>query len=340
MNVEESVNKRIHNEISFMLDNARTNNNKDLWSSRAAQFLRKYVGDDNKVKYEVIENFRNNQVFINEFPSHNRSILDYVLGGRRGQQRYLKERYKVMDNEGDLEWLEKYPILDIGNPYTVSINGYIFNKRWSNNLRYLSLINKHLDKKLCSNSFVTMDIGGGYGIFLYLLKNEYPKMKHILVEFPEQLILSFYFLINCFPDANINTLEEVYAAKVIDRTFINKYDFCLVPIDCFSKINDNSIDLLANFFSLGEMSEEWFGKYRNSSLFNSTKYFFTVNRFFSKPTYGTDIDILNYKLDDYKKLYFGVSPYEQYYYDSKWIFFEKKIPYTSQFFEFIGKKII
>ena len=123
MNSSESINKRIHNEINFMLNNARTNNNKDLWSSRAAEFLRKYVDDDNKVKYEVIENFRNNQVFINEFPSHNTSILDYVLGGRRGQQRYLKERYKVMHAQGDSEWLAKYPIIEIGKPCTVNING-------------------------------------------------------------------------------------------------------------------------------------------------------------------------------------------------------------------------
>lgn len=339
MKVEENIYNRIHNEIKFMLNNAKTDNKDDLWSSRAAQFLRKYVDDDVNVKYDVIENFRNNQVFINESPSRS-SILYNVSGSIRGQKRFLKERYKVMCELGDIEWLEKYPISEVGKPYVVNIDGYLFNKRWSNNLRYLSLLNKHLDENLSSDSFVTMDIGGGYGILLYLLKHEYPNMKHILVEFPEQLILSFYFLLNSFPSAKINTLEEVYAAEYIDKIFINKYDFCLIPIDCFSKINDDCVDMVTNFFSLGEMSEEWFKTYRDSSLFSSAKYFFTVNRFFSKPTYGTNIDVLDYKLEVYKKLHFDVSQYEQYYYGAKWIIFESKIPYTSQFFEFIGEKVV
>lgn len=336
--MDEVFRERIDANVLFLLRNGMTENDEDLWSSRAAGALDKFINQDKTSNFEAIENFRRNQVFINEVPSYGSPLRNLVSGNRRGQHAYLHDRLEVMRDEGDLALLKKYPIEMAGNPCVVEADGYRFNKRWSNNIRYLSLCDRHLREPLQSTAMSVMDIGGGYGMYLWMMKREFPKTMPVLVEFPEQLLLAYYFLASSFPDARINTIEEAYEADAIDRAFFERYDFTLVPIECFNKISAGSVDMAANFYSLGEMSEAWFDTYRNSDVIQEAKYLFTINRFFSQPTYGTDIDILRYRLGEYRKAYFGISPYEQYYNRGRCKFFYEKVPYTSQFFEFIGER--
>ena len=77
----------------------------------------------------------------------------------------------------------------------------------------------------------------------------------------------------------------------------------------------------------------------NSKVLKGADYFFTINRFESRPTYDTNLNILNYKLHEFNQLHFQIGPYEKYFYERKYKFFNRKVDYTSQFFEFIGKRI-
>lgn len=335
----KTIRERINADVSFLLRHGMTDNDTDLWSTRAVESLEKFISTDKSINFAAIENFRRNQLFINEVPGYGTSLRDTIAGARRADRVLLRERFEVMRSEGDLELLRKYPIQMAGNPHVMEIEGYRFNKRWSNNIRYLNLSVCHLSEPLNAAPMMVMDIGGGYGAYLWMMKQEFPKIHPILVEFPEQLLLAHYFLASSYPDAKINTLEDAYETEAIDRSFFERFDFTLVPIDCFSKVESGAVDLVANFFSLGEMSEEWFDVYRNSDVFQGAKYLFTINRFFSKPTYGTDIDILRYRLDKYCKLYFNLSPYEQFFIRGKWKVLTQKVPYTSQFFEFIGERL-
>ena len=331
--------ERIGADVAFLLRNGMTDNDADLWSSRAAESLKKFITQDKSIDLDAIENFRRNQIFINEVPGYGTSLRDMIAGSRRADRVLLRERFEVMRCEGDLALLKKYPIEMAGNPHVMEVDCYRFNKRWSNNIRYLNLTARHLGDPLNNGAMTVMDIGGGYGAYLWMMKQEFSKTHSVLVEFPEQLLLAYYFLAMSYPEAKINTLEEAYETEVIDRAFFERYDFTLVPIDCFAKIKGGAVDLITNFFSLGEMSEEWFDVYRNSDAFLGAKYIFTINRFFSMPTYGTDIDILRYRLCEYRKLFFDISPYERNFYRGKWKVLTEKVPYTSQFFEFIGQKL-
>jgi putative sugar O-methyltransferase len=234
-------------------------------------------------------------------------------------------------------WLEKYPIDNIGNPVVYQTGDFRFNKRWSNNIRYLSLVSQNLAPVLEKDASSIVDIGGGYGIYLYLLKHEFPNCNLSLVEFPEQLLLAYYFLKSNFPDARINKLEDVYGASTLNRQFIDKFDFLLIPIECYPKLEADTFDLISNFYSLGEMSNEWFDTYRDSEAFKSAPYLFTVNRVYSRPTYNTDIDILRYRLHEYETMHFEPSRYERDYIQSIAKFFYRRAMYSSQFFEFIGR---
>ena len=331
--------KQLRQEAGFLQQKCLTDNDKDLWSSRMSAQLNRIINDNGEINKSGIKNFRQNLTFINEHPGFS-SLYPYnfLIGSRRAQIKFLKERLQVMNEVGDIHLLEKYPINMVGNPNVIPIKGYDFNRRWSNNLRYLSLSLQYLGNVLSHHNSSLLDLGGGYGIFPSLLKQEFNDLKLAIVEFPEQLLLAYYFLASTFPDARINSFEEVYDVEVIDKEFINQYDFVLIPIDCYKKIEKGAFTVLSNFFSLGEMSEEWFDIYTKGDAFQGADYILTINRFESRPSYNTMLNILDYNLEQYEKIHFQISPYERYHYERKYLFFYKKEYYTSQFFEFIGKR--
>ena len=246
----------------------------------------------------------------------------------------------MLKREGDIKYLEKYPINNIGNPYYFKIKGYYFNERWTRHIHYIHLASLYLGDFLKSGNAKVLDIGGGYGIFSGLLKLEFGRVKSAIVEFPEQLLLAYYYFLMNFPEAKINTFKEIEEVEVIDADFIEKYDFLCIPVHCYSKIKKGAFNVVTNFNSLGEMSEKWFNTYLDADAFCGAEYFFTLNRFEARPSYSTDLNILNYKLHEFDKLYFRISPLFDYYYRRKFIFLKKREYYTSQFFEFIGKRKI
>jgi hypothetical protein len=203
----------------------------------------------------------------------------------------------------------------------------------------IDLLNPRILKDKLNERFNAIDIGSSYGIFSYLLKNECPYCSSILLDFPEQLILAYYYLGMSFPQARIAGYKEIAGLARIDRDFLNTYDFILVPWFFYKKIASESIDLATNFASLGEMKREWFDYYVKSEPFLSTKYFFTANRFQSAPTYDTDLTILDYPLADFRKLHFSVSPIFSHTYARKLLFFYEKVYFSSQYFEFIGERV-
>ncbi|MFC1462398.1 putative sugar O-methyltransferase [Verrucomicrobiota bacterium] len=335
----EQIFARMKEDLEFLLSTCATHDSDDLWSTRMEEWKRKILTAGDTINAPAVESFRKSAVFINEVP-HVTSLfpVNWISGSRRAQFWLMRDRFTVVEREGDLEYLKKHPISPVGNPCFVEMDGCRFNKRWSNNIRYLSLSARCLGDVLSSGDARLLDIGGGYGIYPLLLKKEFGGVKSAVVEFPEQLLLTYYFLASSFPDAKINTLQAAYDAAAIDRTFIDEYDFVLIPIGCYGKIEKGAFNVVANFFSFGEMSEEWFHTYVDGDAYQGADYCFTINRFESRPTYPTNLNVLDYRLHEYETLHFQVSPYEKYTIRGRWVFWWEKLYYESQFFEFIGKK--
>jgi hypothetical protein len=76
------------------------------------------------------------------------------------------------------------------------------------------------------------------------------------------------------------------------------------------------IDLLSNFLSFGEMSNENFKSYFQSPTMEKTEKFYFVNRFISSPsidpTFDSKIDLPNYFLKDRKVRLLDVFPIHHY----------------------------
>jgi putative sugar O-methyltransferase len=235
-------------------------------------------------------------------------------------------------------FLLKYPCNPVGNPHVYEYQDFRFTFRWFKHIYLLGLMDRILRPKL-EPSFVTLDVGSSYGIFSSLVKQEWPGSHHVLVDFPEQLLLAYYFLNATFPNAKIAGSAEVLKKRTISRAFIEDHDFTLIPISQYPKIEVGGVDLITNFASFGETDRKWFDYYLNAKLFASASYFFVANRVQSYPHYDTDITIQDYPVwDRSKTLHFGVSPafggYSQY--RRKNLFFNERVAYPP-YFEYIGK---
>lgn len=337
---EKVVLKRLSEEIHYLKNLNDSKDGQDLWSGRMTPALRKFVKKDESLDVDKISDFRRLGIFISEVPTYQTLSPVYFLSGRhRGQRNMLKERLDALKKEGDVEYLRKYPIDAVGNPFYYKADGLRFSERWSRHVRYIHLTAKYLKNYLQSKKRKILDIGGGYGIYSGLLKKEFGSVISGVVEFPEELLTTYYYLAMNFPEAKINSLREINEVHSIDTAFVEKYDFLLIPIHCYSKIQRGTFDMVVNFNSFGEMSEKWFDYYWNGDALNSAEYLFTVNRFESRPTYETDLNVLSYRLHEYEKIHFKISPLFTQHYTSKYIFFKRAERFTSQCFEFIGRKL-
>ena len=171
-----------------------------------------------------------------------------------------------------------------------------------------------------------------------MIKRKFGDVKVTTVDFYEQLILGYYYLLENFPKKKICPMSKIMSTERIDNNFIDSYDFILIPVEYFKKIEKCDFDLLTNFSSFGEMPNEVFKGYLNSEIFNRVNFFYTVNRLDSWPDYKNGISVIDYLLDSFQPIHFKVSPIWTNYYVSYTSFFKPiKKAFKSRNFEFIGK---
>tara|TARA_Y100001968_G_C19444616_1_gene764592 strand:+ start:3401 stop:4471 length:1071 start_codon:yes stop_codon:yes gene_type:complete len=192
---------------------------------------------------------------------------------------------------------------------------YFINKNTSANIRwlryiYFATVIRNTFQNISEFKFM-LDIGSYYGGLQYVLKDIVPNCTQIMVDFPHQLARSAIFLGKSFPQSKIYSIHD-------DQTLTNYFsnnlnmqlDFILLTTDYyhkFSKIfinNNQRVDLLTNFYSLGEMSRIHFKSYINSELLKTSKSIYFCNRYDSSPffekTYQESYSLLDYLLEGYQ----------------------------------------
>ena len=244
--------------------------------------------------------------------------------------------------------LEKCPVhKSPGNTIAFFLNKDISaNLRWLRYIYFASIVRKYCNFK--NKSPIILDIGSYYGGFQYVIKKIFPNSKHILVDFPHQLARSALFLSESFPNAKIysifdnNTFNYFFQNKLIQE-----YDFLLLSTDYYHKFSDTysleDLDLLTNFYSLGEMTKNDFKKYINSKILLNARQIYFCNRFdsspFYEPTYESKLSILDYLIDGFNIKLSQSSGIHNYIMISRKLFGKKKVrPTSSRYFDLILKK--
>ena len=337
----EHLNSDFEQYKNFQLDSRDTGDLIPKWRELVDSQLKRFVAYDGYLDFNLLKDFRRKQIFVPDLPERELNqfnVRNFIGGQRRGAYLMLKECLDVFKVYGDENLLSKYPCSNAGNPYIFRRQGYSYTFRWIKHIYSLGLVNRFLGDKLCSD-FISLDIGSSYGIFPSLLNQEYPGSHHVLVDFPEQLLLAHYYLGTTLPEARIAGIDDVCMQVSINRDYVKNYDFVLVPITLFEKLVGLEPNLVSNFASFGEMSRKWFEFYVNSAPVRSAEFLFTTNRIDSSPTYDTDLTILDYPIwDESKVLHFAVSPIFSYTYMylRRLLFWNEKVQYPPHF-EYIGR---
>ena len=244
--------------------------------------------------------------------------------------------------------LEKCPVhKSPGNTIAYFVDKKVSaNLRWLRYVYFASIIRKYCNFKKKSQIF--LDIGCFYGGFQYVIKHLFPKSKHILVDFPHQLARSSLFLGEAFPNSKIYSIHD---EETFTKFFKNKlnanYDFLLLTTDYYHKFSEaysySNVDLLTNFFSLGEMNTIDFKKYLKSKILLNAKQIYFCNRFdsspFYEPTYEYKFSIVDYLIDGYKLKLNQSSGIHRYLMLPRRLFGKNKVrPISSGYFDLIMEK--
>ena len=139
---------------------------------------------------------------------------------------------------------------------------------------YINILNSYID--LTKTKFI-IEIGGGNGNLISLLKNHFNSKCIIDVDLPETLILAILFLKDLFPNANILLPNEIN--NKITKDTLLKYDFIFLTPTQIKLIEENLIDLVINTSSFCEMQKSQVAEYINfiQKVCKKDSFFFTSN---------------------------------------------------------------
>ncbi|MBL7703551.1 MAG: putative sugar O-methyltransferase [Ferruginibacter sp.] len=184
-------------------------------------------------------------------------------------------------------------------------------------LHYYASSIKNLLSESGNNRKTIMEIGGGYGGLAYFLNKNIEKLTYVDFDLPENMALTSYYLMCCFPQKKI----MLYGEDTLDN--IDNYDIVVLPNFCIDSIKENSADLIFNSYSLAEMAPATIQYYVARIKAISKKYIFHVNHTnkstsINADNFGFDADseflliyrakamwnmYRNYRCDEYEYLY-------------------------------------
>lgn len=328
----------IKKDIDFYNRRSKKKENANIWEKRRKNFNDIVVDSSNNIKKDFFLNFRSHKKkFIAENPSVKlNSSLQKILYSHQIKNNEFMYRKMIKANKDITKIIKSLPLDEIGNPGYCLIDGNKISERHLRHCHFFSLLKKKVPVKKID--YIT-DIGGGYGSFARMIHKRYKKIKIMIVDLPEQLLLAKYYLSSNFPKSKVSNLKDSYQANKIDKKFMDKYDIVLVPNTEFKKIKiDYKKNMVVNLNSFGEIDRNSFFEYFKSEIVTKSKYFFSVNRLDSFPSYDNNITFFDYKLERYKKIYSAISPVWDIYYIKAFYLFTQKKFYSSRMLEFIGVK--
>ncbi len=311
---------------------------KNIWEKRRENFNDIVIKSDNNINENFFLNFRSHKKkFIAENPSLeiNNFFKEKLYSHHIKYNKYLYKKL-IKNNPEQKKLMSSFKLDNVGNPGYCVVDGNKTNERFLRHCHFFNLLKKNVPIK---NIRYVTDIGGGYGSFARMIHTKFKKVKIILIDLPEQLLLAKYYLSCNFPKSRVSNFEEIYKSNIIDKKILDKYEIILVPNTEYEKINlDFKKNIIINLNSFGEIDANSFNDYLKSKIVTKSKYLFSVNRLDSFPTYDNNTTFLDYKFERYKKIHSAISPVWDIYFIKKFYLFTKKKYFSSRILEFIGKK--
>lgn len=161
---------------------------------------------------------------------------------------------------------------------------------------YVSNILRHTDLPT-TRPITVCEIGGGYGGFAKLFKQTFRRATVIILDLPQCLVLSSFYLSSNFPEARIGTIYDFPWDAVLEDERLSGYDFVLLPWWYIDRLRGECVDLFFNSASMQEMTREYIDFYVGHIQKAARGYFYWVNRWKAPERYG-GVCFADYPLDN------------------------------------------
>jgi len=268
---------------SFLLAYNHDKNSKDItneWDRISTEFRDLFFDEKHNIIKKNLENFRGDpqiytKIFNNQYP--------YITKENGYKKSYLDAIDLVLEYHRFATKIEKEVLASVcesraGNYLSINYRGKKISEQLLQNLVVANDIIKHVPFSTEKRN-VVLDIGVGFGGSTRIMSYYTPNTTQILLDLPETLFLTAYYLKYNFPNKKIALLEDIYPYLDNLEEVIEDYDFIIIPPFVLDYIKDKSIDLVINASSLAFMSEEYLTYYleQNRRVLKDGGYFYSLN---------------------------------------------------------------
>jgi putative sugar O-methyltransferase len=297
--VQQDLLERLGKSYQLSCDLDKKLPQSEWWEKQSAAFRQAFMDEKDDIKIDALVNFRGRSAVSagiirdqvttiypgDHFVSYVRSI-------------FLVSQYHKTSQFADPEVLCSLSESFIGNNRCPVYRGLRLTSRVLSHAFYMSSIKNHIDFKL-DDDITILDLGGGYGAFLRILGGYYSNSKLILIELPEVSLLASFFLTYAMPDRRVGMLSDIniddFKTNGLDW---QDYDVFVLPTWAIEYLQDDSVDMVVNTASIGELSEEY-GRYYLEHIERITSgFFYSSNRQYSDVEQYDDFGFYNWKFSD------------------------------------------
>ena len=281
VSIEDAYYEKIAN--SFLLAHNHDKSQKDIsqeWDRISTEFRTLFFDKNNKIIKKNLENFRGDptiytKIFNNQYP--------YIKKEEGYTKSYLDAIDLVLEYHRFAQKIDKVRLASLseslaGNYWSIHYRGKKLSEQLLQNMVVANDIIEHVPFSTQQRN-VILDIGVGFGGSTRIMSYYTPNTTQILLDLPETLFLTAYYLKYNFPNKKIALLEDIYPHLDNLEEIINNYDFIIIPPFVLEHLKDKSIDLVINASSLAFMSEEYLNFYleQTQRLLKDRGYFYSLN---------------------------------------------------------------
>ena len=267
-------------KIAYKLEKEKFDKTQE-WDRIAKLITKHFFDNSGKIIKENLTSFRKKRELYQELFNDQFTYLD---DKESYEKSYLKSIDLILEYHRMAEKVDKTVLASISESDAgENICAVYRGKRVSEKSLFHATVVNDLIKTISFDAKtreVILDIGCGYGALNRMLYYYVPNCCHILLDLPETLILTSYFIKYNFPDAKIALLEDIEDKLDDFDSIINEYDFVIVSPSLLTYMDDKSVDLVINTASMGFMQKEYQEFYlsNTSRILRDGGYFYSLNK--------------------------------------------------------------
>jgi putative sugar O-methyltransferase len=280
--------------LAYNVENNEFNKTEE-WNRVSDVFKTLFFDENREINKEVLANFRATTQRCEEVFGDHFFYVDTTIGYTKS---YLKAIDLVLDYHRFAKVINKELLASVteshvGGSAFVYYRGQALSEKLLFHTMIVNDVINHVTFDTNKRN-VVVDIGSGYGGLDRLLSYYVPNACFILIDLPETLLLTSYFIEQNFPNKRMALLSDIIDRLDEFHLLVEEYDFIIVPPYVVEKIPNESVDLVLNSASLGFMDRDYVHYYMGyiARMLKPLGHFYSLNK-----EYSDHLGMGNYEWD-------------------------------------------